>query len=137
MSKIATALKKAAAPKIAAEIMSAAVLPAGMSTIAAERIAQGLAEDIAAAPATQAAIEAVAPAPIAWWKTQSIVSNVVAILIALATIYALFRTGTANEVTLTGPVGIILANGSSIYGRVTARRPIAGTQAARDAAAAA
>lgn len=137
MSKIAKALTQAATEVVADRLQSVANATTGISEPSARTLAQEAVRTAVASPVVQNAIEAATPQPIAWWKSQAVVGNIVAIVLSGGTIVALFKTGTASAETLSVPVGTLLANGVALYGRITTTRPIAGTAAAERVADAA
>lgn len=59
-----------------------------------------------------------------WFQSRVIIGNVVAIMLAVTGVVGLLRAGVTDVEVYTVPVGAILANGFSLYGRLIATKPL-------------
>lgn len=59
-----------------------------------------------------------------WFQSRVIIGNVVAIMLAVTGVVGLLRAGVTDVEVYSVPIGAILANGFSLYGRLIANKPL-------------
>ena len=58
------------------------------------------------------------------YQSRVVIGNVTAIVIAGAGLIGLLRAGITDAEVLAAPIGVLLANGFSLYGRLIAKKPL-------------